>query len=710
MSQDDSLRRRDVEALVYDDPRGRRFTQRSPIMLDVWTQFALEGPGPHDLLLIADRDSTAGALADELAERLLADPPSFGPAPDAGPSAADASAADAAADALDALGLVATQAVVAARLTFRQLLRVALPMTPWWTSALCEDDSGIRDRSSASPDLTAILFASQPARRATGSFPGMRAPAPSPVRDPATRTSQRALGCVYERPAPAAEARPAYLRDDLLWLVRVAGAIAHLHALAPCWPPTDEQWQRFRAERESPQVLVAALATLLRDVPPAGAQPLWAVHGNRRAEMAMRRSMPTIKADAARRVFDVTGKGIRWAVLDSGIDATHVAFRRREPGRGMAQLSPEPDEDFTAHTRVTHSYDFTCARELLALSPRQIDRYPAGIAPILLEQLADPQRRSEVRAAAERTSRHHGARAAATTDWQVWEPLLRIPHTKAGYRVPRNPHGTHVAGILAADWRVGDLSDDVVAPELELPARQVARTGVCPELELWDLRVLDDRGETSELVVLAAMQFVRATNVRHEHQELHGTNLSFSLRYQMESYACGATPACVECERLVASGVVVVAAAGNLGRTTYQNESGQLEDGYRVVGITDPGNAPSVITVGATHRFEPHAYGVSYFSSRGPTGDGRVKPDLVAPGEKVTSTVPGDRELSMDGTSAAAPHVSGAAALLLCRYPELRGRPAEVKRILCSTATDLGRDRYSQGAGLVDILRAMESV
>jgi serine protease AprX len=117
-----------------------------------------------------------------------------------------------------------------------------------------------------------------------------------------------------------------------------------------------------------------------------------------------------------------------------------------------------------------------------------------------------------------------------------------------------------------------------------------------------------------------------------------------------------------------------------------------------------------VITVGATHRSDPHGFGVSYFSSRGPTGDGRQKPDLVAPGEKVVSTVPGNREEAMDGTSMAAPHVSGAAVLLLARHPEFLGRPAEVKRVLCATAVDLERERYFQGAGLLDILHALESI
>ena len=64
----------------------------------------------------------------------------------------------------------------------------------------------------------------------------------------------------------------------------------------------------------------------------------------------------------------------------------------------------------------------------------------------------------------------------------------------------------------------------------------------------------------------------------------------------------------------------------------------------------------------------------------------------------------------MSGTSQAAAHVSGAAAMLLARFPELRGRPRKVKEILCETATDLGRERYFQGAGMLDALRALQSV
>jgi hypothetical protein len=58
----------------------------------------------------------------------------------------------------------------------------------------------------------------------------------------------------------------------------------------------------------------------------------------------------------------------------------------------------------------------------------------------------------------------------------------------------------------------------------------------------------------------------------------------------------------------------------------------------------------------------------------------------------------------------AAPHVSGAAAMLLARHRELIGEPAQIKTILCKSATDLGRERYFQGSGMVDILRALQSI
>jgi subtilisin family serine protease len=174
------------------------------------------------------------------------------------------------------------------------------------------------------------------------------------------------------------------------------------------------------------------------------------------------------------------------------------------------------------------------------------------------------------------------------------------------------------------------------------------------------------------------------------------------------NYASGQTPVCEECERVVNNGVVVVVAAGN---AAYDERLiTQVGTGFQDITITDPGTAEAVITVGATHRVHPHTFGVSYFSSRGPTPDGRCKPDILAPGEKIVSAVPNGGSKALDGTSMAAPHVSGAAAMLLARNREFIGKPEKIKRILMDTATDLGRTRDFQGAGLLDILRALESV
>jgi subtilisin family serine protease len=181
--------------------------------------------------------------------------------------------------------------------------------------------------------------------------------------------------------------------------------------------------------------------------------------------------------------------------------------------------------------------------------------------------------------------------------------------------------------------------------------------------------------------------------------------------------------------RLVRSGVVVVAAAGNTGHVSTMVNVGGAVKGASEAGqpmtINDPGNADLAITVGSTDREKPHLYGISYFSSKGPTGDGRCKPDVVAPGEQIISSAAGAYLAKVppavlggnafgyvedSGTSMAAPHVSGVIAGFLSIRREFIGQATTVRDLVTASATDLKRDKALQGAGLVDLMRLIQSV
>jgi hypothetical protein len=383
--------------------------------------------------------------------------------------------------------------------------------------------------------------------------------------------------------------------------------------------------------------------------------PVTSVTTNRPSSTAVTQSRSTIKCDAAEQLFSVDCSGLGWAVVDSGIDAFHPAFA------DWADWDASMPEQPLPQTRILRAFDFVAARDVLAsdASDQGLVDWTRALPYVELGWLP-------------------GNPVPRSTD-----PPLRP------WSLPADPHGTHVAGILAGWW-----------------PRQHFR-GICPTLRLYDFRVLDGSGSGNEFAIVTALQAIRHINEQARRLVIAGVNLSLSVPHDVATHSCGLTPVCIECERLVRSGVVVVAAAGNAG---YSGVTRTLGSDYRTVSISDPGNAELVITVGSTHRSDPHRHGVSYFSSRGPTADGRLKPDLLAPGEDIDGPIPGRKISAMHGTSQAAAHVSGAAAMLMARYRELLGRPERVKQILCGTATDLSRERDFQGNGLVDVLRAMQSL
>ena len=643
------MKRDQIEELFYGKPEHqRRFTQDFPILPDVWIEYG-QAPGKRiEILLTPHNESDAPTMARALRERLEADSGgSRGRAARRTKSTPKAPGAAAPTD-TGRPRVLFNESVVLASLTFRELLRDALPLTNWWKRVVAP--------------LGSAWTRENIQRVASTLGTGARG------RNPPATGGDRKL---FQK------------------LIRVVGSIE----LERQGLPPNPNLAAPTLTSDEVDAFITVYESLLA-IPSASAGVVWSISLNRPASTSVWRSRLTVKADAAARLFEARTTGIRWAVLDTGIDATHKAFRRRN-AKGEIVKPDRANPDDQLGTRVVRSYDFLRVKHLLdpdaELNPndRRAGTPITGIPAAQLSKL-----RAELRSSLLR---------GRSIDWDLLEPLLRIPHTRKGYQPPRvDSHGTHVAGILAANWQEAPQETPLTEPLV----------GVCPDLELYDLRVLpDDPQDTAdEFTIIAALQFIRHMNAHKDLMVVHGVNLSLSVPHDVANYACGRTPVCEECERVSAGGVIVVTAAGNRGFNKLENAQGGAVGDYRYISITDPGNAEAVITVGSTHRTMPHNYGVSYFSSRGPTGDGRTKPDLIAPGERIDSCSLNGYYETMDGTSMAAPHVSGAAALLLGRHRELIGQPARVKEILCSTATDLGREPRFQGRGMVDVLRAIQSV
>jgi serine protease AprX len=265
-----------------------------------------------------------------------------------------------------------------------------------------------------------------------------------------------------------------------------------------------------------------------------------------------------------------------------------------------------------------------------------------------------------------------------------------------------NGHGTHVSGIIAGNGRDS----------------KGAHSGIAPGAHIVSLKVLDARGRGVISDVIGALEWAVANKTKHN---IRVINLSVGAAVT-ESYRTD--PLTLAAKRAVDAGIVVVTAAGNLGK----NAQGQPQYGA----ITAPGNAPWVLTVGASSHqgtVKRNDDVMAPYSSRGPTAvDFIAKPDVVAPGTGIVSlsdptstfytskaayllkgSIPLGYKpyLSLTGTSMAAPVVSGSVALMLQANPNLT--PNLVKAILQYTAQIYdGYDALTQGAGFINTKGAVD--
>ena len=372
------------------------------------------------------------------------------------------------------------------------------------------------------------------------------------------------------------------------------------------------------------------------------------------------RSLTTIKADAAERTYGCSGTGVVWGVLDSGIDENHPHFTQYET--------------LTADAVKDLHRDF---------SLREADIPEAPLTDVV-------------------------------------------------------GHGTHVAGIIAgcaptdtATLRIALNEPTAQDFPLWTPrtlAPGTTLSGVAPRANLVSLKVLDDNSKTLSSVIIDALDYVREINSYGRELQIHGVNLSLGCGWLPKDYAAGQSPLCRELDLLVGTGVIAVVSAGNSGAGGQQDRPEQrrvraavhhhrsrqrgdrhhcrigapipaphLRHHFRLVERAHPGR-PDETRPGRprrTHHISGHR------TAR--------RPRCAVGARRRRDRVQVARYIEDSGTSMAAAHVSGVIAALLSARTEYIGQPDLVKRLLTSTASDLGRHQFFQGAGLIDLMRALSS-
>ena len=250
-------------------------------------------------------------------------------------------------------------------------------------------------------------------------------------------------------------------------------------------------------------------------------------------------------------------------------------------------------------------------------------------------------------------------------------------------------HGTHCAGIAVGDGKESDGK----------------YKGAAPEANLVGVKVLKASGGGSFSDIISGIQWAV------EHKDEFGIDvISMSLggpawqNYQDD-------PVVQAVDQAVEKGIVTVVAAGN--------------SGPRDETISTPAHAPSALTIGALDdkgTVDPSDDGVAYFSSRGPTKDGRPKPDVLTPGVRITAPKHTGGYTTMSGTSMATPMAAGMAAIIKQAAPTVS--PGELKGVVMGTADSLMTKpdpnkpdekpqelpHKDQGAGVFDLVETIEKL
>jgi serine protease AprX len=338
-----------IEAVLYGSGAGRRFTQDSPVLPDVWVRYLEQPLKPLDLLIEPWMDTPPSQVAGALLQRFknesegrdplyvaLDEEPGLATTPEIeSPGSEDSTSPERGRTTYN-------RTMVVSQLKLRDLIRHVIPLSFWYRNA---SRRGSREApfgfDVATPETTDAFDSRLP------------------------RQVQLWEEVVRPDVPPNSDKRQ-YPYPKLLSLIRIAGLIAYvgLHGEDAVARDLDtlaefEDEERLREARENlARCMVSAFRQVIEELPqPGQADLIYTINRNRKATLAIVHSIKTVKADAASSLFSISCKKINWAIIDSGIDAKHPAF--------VDWSKPNAQDGGLAVSRVKETYDFSYLRELL---------------------------------------------------------------------------------------------------------------------------------------------------------------------------------------------------------------------------------------------------------------------------------------------------------------------------------------------------------